>query len=254
MIHHYGKVFQDREDAKAGYYFTLAQEEARVRPGVPAWFNLLQQALVARQWEAALDASERILKRADRVHPLVYFGGGCALQELGRHAEALERFRALLAQQPSHAPALIRQAFSLARLGRLGEARAQAAKAQQAQPDYLPAYGDLAEIEFTAGNFQAARRCVQQALALAPAEPKLHAALLKIDGELGDPAATVQDAWAAIQAVPGGGGGLWHLLVAVFLLKEGERESAREILALGLGQFPGHPDLVRLQQTAGMVT
>jgi len=54
-------------------------------------------------------------------------------------------------------------------------------------------------------------------------------------------------AWEALQALPRGGEGIWHQLVALGLLARGERGAAAEVLDQGLAVFPGHLGLVTMR-------
>ena len=70
---------------------------------------------------------------------------------------------------------------------------------------------------------------------------------LVVLGGQGDPRAAARNAWDALQAVPGGGQGLWHQIVFRVLLAQGDRAEAAEVLRRGLAAFPGNQELEALQ-------
>jgi len=248
VIHHYGKLLQDREKQKIDYYLELARRDAAKDPNDKwALFNLLQQALVARQWRTALDASEASLKLGQMVEPLVLYGAGVACQELGRHADALKYFHLLMGHAPNHALAVMGKGVSTEALGDPQGGRELIKKAIQIQPGYMPARCALADLEQRQGNFDAARRAVLNAVAVAPREPSLYDQLLKIEMARGNVKQAVEDALLALKVCPGGGQGRWHRLAAVYMGQTGQRGAAISILDRGLKEFPDDPDLKRLR-------
>lgn len=253
VIHHFGKADLAREAAKKDYYLELAQREAQARPQeLQAHFNLLQQAMAAQAWplvEAAAFAALK-LSDAENVHPLVWLGAGMALQANGRHTEALPHLERLLALEPRHAQGLARRAVSLAAVGRLEEAREALRAAIAAEPGFIVPYVNLAELESQGGNPLAAQAALAAGLAANPADPQLLHAQVQLALSQGDLDRAVQAAWAAIQACPGGGQGVWHRLVAFQLLQKGLSAQAVEVLDLGLRTFPENEDLLRLRKLA----
>jgi len=248
VIHHYGKLHRDREAHKADYYLRLARLEADRNPE-DGWalFNLLQQALVARQWETALEASAASLGLGGGVEPLVLYGAGVACQQLGRHGEAVGHFDSLLGRSPDHYLAVMAKGVSKEALGDAAGGRELIEAAIRMQPGHIPAHVAKAELELGLGDFDEARRVAQGALAIAPTEPALYDLLLKIEMARKNTTQAVQDALKGIRECPGGGQGRWHRLAAVYLCQTGERQAGRSILELGLRAFPGDPDLERLK-------
>jgi tetratricopeptide (TPR) repeat protein len=248
VIHHYGKLFRDRERQKAGYYLELARRDAAKNPG-DKWtlFNLLQQALVAQEWELALEASETSLRLGQTVETLVLYGAGVACQRLGRHMDAMKHFHLLTSHAPGHALAVRGKGISAEALGDPAGGRELIEKAIRLQPGYMPARCALAELHLRLGDFGAARRTALDAVVAAPREPALYDLLLKIEMARGNPAQAVEDALLAIEMCPGGGQGRWHRLAAVHKCQTGERAAAAAILDAGLREFPGDPDLARIR-------
>jgi len=248
VIHHYGKLYRDRENSKAQYYFTLARREAEKNPA-DKWnqFNLLQQALCAGLWETALEAAKARIKLSPAVEPVVLYGAGLALQKMNRHEEAIEYFDLLLKQNPKHALVTLYKGSSYEALGNLNAARELMIKAIDLQSGYIQAYMCLSDLELRLNNFDAARKRVLDAIDMAPTESALYDLLLKIELARGDRRQAVQDALRGIKMCPSGGEGRWHRLVAVCLYQTGETATARSILELGLRTFPDDPDLTRLK-------
>jgi glycosyltransferase involved in cell wall biosynthesis len=248
VIHHYGKLNSDREGYKARYYFTLAEREAQKNPA-DKWsqFNLLQQALRAEQWEAALGAAQATIKFNLTAEPLVFYGAGVALQKMERHEEAVEYFDLLLKQNPKHALGILCKGSSYEALGNANGARELMIKAIDLQPSYVPAYVSLSELELRLNNFEAARKIALDAMNVTPAESALYDLLLKIELARDNRQQAAQDALRGIQQCPAGGEGRWHRLVAVCLYQTGETAAARSMLELGLRTFPNDPDLTRLK-------
>ena len=248
VIHHYGNLYKERLERKAPYYLELARLEADENPAdVMAQFNLLQQALVAKQWDVALKTARTSLKLTSSVHPLVYYGAGVALQQLGRHGEAIEYFDVLLGKDPDHILAILAKGVSKEALGDVDAGRGLIMKAMEKQPDYLPARASLAELELRLKNFNAARKITLDAMKISPKEPAIYNLLVKIELARNNQGQAARDAMFGLRNCPSGGEGLWHRLAAVYLIQSGDRLAAGDILGLGLKAFPHDPNLARLK-------
>jgi glycosyltransferase involved in cell wall biosynthesis len=248
VIHHYGKLLAEREEYKAQYYLTLARREADANPGfAAAQFKLLQQALVAKQWEVAVMAAQAYLKLASALDPFVLYGGGMALHALNRHEEAIRYFDLLLSQHPEHAMAMLAKGHSYRAMGNFSACRELIMKTLDLEPGNVTAHKRLAELEYDENNLDAARKAALNAMALAQDEPLIYDFLIRIEMTRDNPQQAVQDALLAIQRCPGGGEGRWHHIAAVYFGQLGQRAKARSILELGLKSFPGEPDLMRLK-------
>lgn len=252
VIHHFGKLFDDREAAKKTYYFELARKEAQAHPAnFQCQFNLVQQALVAQEWTTVLEAADAYLRLRKDAPLLIHLAAGTALQRLERHEEALGRFQQLLAMAPSHVMGLTGKAVSLALLGRLDEAEGLFRKALMLQPSFVLPLLNLSELESIRGHYAKAREILQQALEAHPYNAQLLTGLVKADVRANDTEAAVKDAWAALQKCPAGGDGLWHQLVAVWLEQRGHGSQALAILEAGLKTFPENAELLRLRNALG---
>jgi tetratricopeptide (TPR) repeat protein len=248
VVHHYGQTLADRVERKLSLYLDLARKDVRERPEVfQSHHNLVLQAASAQDWATVLEAAADLERRFPRrPTSTVLFAQAMALQNLGRHREALAAFDHLLQLSPGHALAEARRGVSLAALGRPEEARRVYRAALRKNPRFLLPYVLLAELDEGLGDAAQARAALLEGTRACPADPALWVRLLGLDMAAGATDLAVQDAWSAIQACPGGGAGHWHSLVGLALLRRGERQQGRAVLALGLQAFPGHPALTRL--------
>jgi tetratricopeptide (TPR) repeat protein len=273
VIHHYGKLLAEREEYKAQYYLMLARQEAEDNPDfAPVHLRLLQQALIAKQWETALEAAkasiklalavdpfvlygggsaqeaiEANIKLALAVDPFILYGGGLALQALNRHGEAILYFDLLLSQHPEHAMAILAKGRSCKAQGNVGAGRKFIMNTLELEPGNVMAHKLLAELEYDENNLDAARKAALDAIALAPNEPLTYDFLIKIEMTRDNPQQAVQDALLGIQRCPNGGDGRWQYIAAVYFGKIGQRARARFILEQGLKRFPNDVDLLRLR-------
>jgi len=250
VIHHFGKLFREKEIDKSVYYLELAEIEARQDPNnFQVQFNLLQQALLAGAWQSAHLAALTCLQLREAVPSLVLLGEAVALQELGHPKKALPFLERVLEVEPANPTALLRKAVSFALMDDTNAARTQFQTAIRAQPDYLLPYLNLSELERKVGDATAARHAILSGLSWAPRDPSLLGALVTLSVETQDLPQVLQDCLMALSRLPGGGLGLWHRLAALGLAQLGERGAAREMLDAGLHRFPGDPELVRLRSS-----
>jgi glycosyltransferase involved in cell wall biosynthesis len=249
VIHHYGKLLNDRTRHKIRYYFMLAQQEAKKRPKDKwAHYNVLQQALLAEQWEVAIRAAQKYMDLDINANPFVVYGGGQALQELGRHREAIKYFDVLLSQAPKYVLAMVRKGLSYKALGNVDAARQLMTEAIELDPACIQAYGCLAELEFSLNNFDAARRTVLDAIKIAPNEPVLYNLLVKTEMARSNHRQAGRDAMLGLQNCPNESNNLWYRLAAVYLSETGKHENAKAVLESGLKAFPDDPGLARLKK------
>lgn len=250
VIHHYGKVFQDREARKKAWYLDLARREARREPGsFQAQFNLLQQALAAASWKEALEAATACL--AHQPVPLALLGAGLALQELGRPGEALPHLDALIAQQPGHSLARSRRGVSLALLGRGDEALLAWRAVRREDPGCSLAHLNQAEFEAMAGQPEAALRTLEEGLQACPRDPALWERRIQLAATLQGLGPAARLARQALERLPEGGDGLWHRLAALGEAQEGRLAEALAWVQQGLERHPENPDLIGLGERLG---
>ncbi len=249
LLHHFGKVMPEREDHKRTYYLDLAKRDAREHPGrKQAHFNLLQQAINAHDWEAALGAAQAYRDLSPTGPSLVLFGGGVALQSLGRQGEALAWFQSLLSSHADHAPGRTRQAVSLALLGRHDEARRAFELAVLHGSHFTLAWVNYAEWALQNRAPEEARSILERGLTANPRELSLWSALVDLGVRQERLDLAARDAARALGVHAQGGGGLWHRLVALYLWQGQRLDQARHILRLGRQAFPQDPDLRSLAE------
>jgi tetratricopeptide (TPR) repeat protein len=249
VIHHYGQTLPARVETKKPLYLEIARLDAQERPDAfEAHVHFVLQAASAEDWPATLEAAAGMEARFPRqVHPGSLFSRALALQNLGRHREALEAFDRLLGLDPDHATGALRRGLSLAALGRAAEARRIYREAIRRNPAYPVPRVFLANLEVKAGAPGEARAVLEAGLRDAPGDPVLWNRLVHLGLETSEPARAAEDAWAALRACPQGGDGLWHRLVAVTLLKQGAKEPAAAVIRAGLAAFPGDEGLLKLK-------
>jgi tetratricopeptide (TPR) repeat protein len=250
VIHHYGKTFSDRQEYKAKYYLTLALQEVDKDPlCAHTQFNLMQQALAARQWEVAHRAATACINRNDEeAEPFVLFGNGLALKELGKHEEAIENFDKLLKLNPKHSLAMAQKGSSIVALGNVDAGRQLVVQALELAPGFAPTYQYLANLDFSQNNLDSARRLASEALRIAPNEPGMYDLLMKIDIADNDFEGAAKHALQGIENCLDGAKAVWYSVASAFLLKEGQREAGRSILELGIQAYPEDPELIRLKR------
>jgi protein O-mannosyl-transferase len=115
-------------------------------------------------WTDSLTLFEHALRVTDR-NVVVHDRLGAALNHLGRHQEAREHFRAVLAIRPRDAGAHLGLGMAAHDMGHLDEAVTEFRKALQIRPDFAEAHGNLAlalrmqgRIDEAIGEFAAAAR------------------------------------------------------------------------------------------------
>lgn len=253
VLHHFGKVLQDREERKRTYYLDLARRDAEERPlEVQAHFNLLIQALAAHEWDLAARAAWAYADLSKDLPTMVLYGGGLAMQHQGRHEEALRWLGSLLRAVPDHVAARTREGVGLAALGRVDEARQALRQATEVGPTYALAWLNLSELELKSGQLAACRAALEAGLAVLPRETRLWEALVELGLREQSLERAARDASRALAQQPTGGGGLWHRLVVLALLGQGQQEAACQVLQRGQQTFPEDPELRGLAQRLGL--
>ena len=251
-IHHFGKVDLDREAEKRVRYLQLARQQTEEQPRhAQAWFNLLIQAASAEAWGEAIHAAGRFLQLNPHPSPLGLTTVALAYQEGGRAAEAVPLWRRALKAQPGDPQIIGGLARALGLAGHPGEAQGALAQALRTNPRQPALWLGLAEAHLADGQADAAREALRQAITACPEDEPLRDRLIALDLQAGQEQQAVLSAWTALRAIPHGGRGRWHALVAGFLLSQGETAKGRLILEDGLRRFPGQTQLEGLAKTAG---
>jgi glycosyltransferase involved in cell wall biosynthesis len=263
VIHHYGKLLVGRDEHKTQYYLFLAAKEAEKNPTFEkAQFNLLQQAVNAKQWELALKAAQARIKLNANVEPFVLFGKGWALQELGRHEEAIFTFDLLLYSDPKHVYALAHKAISLVATGEPDAARRLMSEAIGIDPSFYQGFDYMARMDFLDKNYDGARKMALNALSIVPQDPSIHDLLMQIELARGDYGQAAQDALLGIRSCPDGGYPKWREYLAAYYrnateleLRNNNPEAVRKLALEAIEIVPDEPGyydlLLRMEAANG---
>jgi len=247
-IHHFGKIDSQRDLAKQPIYLDLAKREAADNPDDPiAHGNVMQEALILEDWPTVLESARTYLKLKGHAPVLVYLGGAKALISTGKPDEALD-FLAPIDNDAAHDPAVLElKAEALQEIGNLQEAVDTCLLSIDTDPNYTASFIRLAKILEYDGDTESARRVLEAGLDQNPQDQKLWEFLVGHSAKHKD-ARVAQDAWHAIKAVPKGGQGIWHLLVAQVLNDQGDLEEAVHVLDLGLDAFPDNSEIMEMHK------
>lgn len=189
-----------------------------------------------QQLPAAIDSYGRALQLEPQLD-IAQFNLGTALEESGRHAEAIACYDRILARQPNFAAQLGR-ANSLLALGRAEEAIAAYLAAARSEPDNIDLHVNLGAALFQRQRNEEALVWLERALLLQPGHPgamRNHALVLQ---------ALQQPVGAARFAVAGPGaavppGDAWFLRARA-LASLGRWEDCMTMLERALQQQPDH--------------
>jgi tetratricopeptide (TPR) repeat protein len=248
VIHHFGKMNSKRDMAKQPMYLALAKKEAFARPDDPiAHGNVLQEALILEDWPSVLDAARAYVRIKGAAPPLVHLGAAKAFVATGRPEEALKQLVPIDIEGRPDPAVLELKAQCLQALGRHAEAAETCLTAIEADPGYTAPFMRLSRMLDEDGDQDYARSVLEAGLDQNPRDMRLWEALVGLSSKHKDPR-VAQDAWHAIQAVPNGGTGIWHLIVAHVLKEQGDAEEAASVLDRGLAAFPGNAEIMELKK------
>jgi len=248
VIHHFGKVDVGREAEKKVAYLHLAQTQAQANPTSPqAWFNLMSQAALAAEWPRVIQAAEAYLRLQRQIPLPVLTTLALAYQQTGNPRKGVPLLQKVLTAEPRHRLALALLPQLLLQAGLRPEAIKAFRQALSIQPDVTDLHLGLAGALVESGKSAEAVETLRAALSLFPKHPALWDRLLQLRLAEGQQAQAAAEAWEALRALPGGGGGHWHALVAGFLMRAGQVPQAHAILDLGLKLHPSHEGLQRLR-------
>ncbi|HEX7964366.1 MAG TPA: sulfotransferase [Gammaproteobacteria bacterium] len=160
-------------------------------------------------------AAERLYREALALNP-GYLGGHISLGLLyagqGDHPRALAEFDAALALDPANFDAWFNRAHSLIQLARLPEAREAYGEAAGAAGNDVDRLLGVASALREAGEVEAARRCHERALELAPGYPPAENSLGNLLGMVGDLAGAERHYRRALELKPDYAGAYHNLL------------------------------------------
>ncbi|MCL1908715.1 MAG: glycosyltransferase [Holophagaceae bacterium] len=241
IIHHFGKIDEEAELAKQPTYLELAKKDAADRPDDSfAHYNVLQSAMALMEWPTVLESARAYIRLKGAAPMYVYLAGAQALIATERPEEALAFIAPVEELHEEFSPALmVVKAEAQYAMGKVGEAVETCLLAIDARPDYTASFASLSKILDAEGDRENAYRILEAGLDQNPIDAALWEALVGLSAKHKE-ARVAQDAWHAIQAVPRGGKGIWHLLVAHVMYRQGDAEGAAMVLDFGLEAFPGN--------------
>ena len=115
IVHHYGKLDDEREDFKEMYYLALTVLDYRDRPeDKRTSYNLAIHAFKAGLWKQALEAAERYMGLGSDSETTVVLVAALACQKMGRWTDSEHYLRAILKSFPDHVLSL--NAMAVARI------------------------------------------------------------------------------------------------------------------------------------------
>ncbi|MCL1894593.1 MAG: glycosyltransferase [Holophagaceae bacterium] len=240
-IHHFGKVDEERELEKMPSYLRLAKKDAVDQPDSSfAQYNVLQSAIVLKEWPTVLESAQAYLRIEGFGPAFVYLAGAQALIAMGKPEEALAFLAPVEKLEVQFSPALlVVKAEAHYALGNLDSAVETCLIAIDESPDYTSSYTCLSKILEASGDTENARKILEAGLDQNTVDQNLWEALVGLSAKYKDPRVT-QDAWHAIMSVPTGGQGIWHMLVAHVLYRQGDIAEATKVLDMALVAFPGN--------------
>jgi glycosyltransferase involved in cell wall biosynthesis len=249
ILHHFGKLDNQREAHKKEFYLSLCENEVRTKPGhYLSVFNLILQSKVAEQWDRCLKAVELFASIQENIPPLVLMAAGISHLRLGNPDAAGFWFDKVLTLDPLHAEALVHKAQCLVGGNKLGEASLLLENAITAHPGFVVPYIQLADLRVKQGNPAKARETLLHGVHSNPGEEVLYTKLIHLDQQHGEVLRAATTAAQAISVLPQGGGGLWHRMLVMGLLLAGKKEAAASVAELSCQAFPENTSLARLRQ------
>jgi len=247
-LHHFGKHDIQREQDKQPIYYELAKQDLADNPNdAYAHYNVLQEAIALEDWPAVLDAAQAILRLKGTAPVQVYIGGAKALMAIGRPDEALEFLAPVDSQAQPNPCVEVTKADILQMLGRLQEAADACVLAIDTDPYYTASYIALSKILDSSYDLENARRVLEAGLDQNTKDIRLWESLVGLSAKYKDDR-VAQDAWHAILAIPTGGQGIWHQIVAHALLGSGDVDMALQVLDRGLSALPSNAEIIEMKQ------
>jgi len=159
-----GRIVEARQVAQAGL--------ERFPESAELHFCLGNIFLAEKQWEPAVANFRRVLSLAPD-HTLACVNLSVALQELGRHDEALEAIDHALAIAPAEADWHLKRGYILQMQSRFESAGDAYGSAIALQPDLAKAYANLGSVLEQGGQLDAAVANYRKAVEFAPQDPDL---------------------------------------------------------------------------------
>lgn len=195
------------------------------------------QAFAARQWSDVI----RLLPAGTLDDPEDVRQCALALSESGRPQEGLSLIDRIRRDRPADVVLATNAASILKRLDRVGDAESLLRDVVTAQPDFLPAWLNLANLLRADARLDEARPCYARVLELERAHVAARVALAEIDKALGDIDSAVSGFREAIRWRPTCGQAWWGIANLKTLPFDADDRARLE----SLWADPGLPDIDR---------
>src|ERR1700744_399729 len=189
--------------------------------------------------EAVLDKASSTETEVDRLRQL---------QRQGRHGEALEGARALLAGLPKNRDLLLIEAMSLRHLGRIDEALAVLDRLEQLQPRFSQMYQERGLCHVARKDAPKAIDALLRAVNINPALPmswRMLEGVYRLSGDAAN-AETAAAHVTTLKALPP------DVVTATSLFSDGDLAPAEQIVRAFLLRHGNHPEAMRLLAKIGM--
>ncbi len=163
-----------------------------------------------------------------------------SLHKAGRHAEAEQSYRALLARSPRHPPVLYLLGLCRLEQGDLGEGSGLLRKLLKLAPEHADGHHALGRALLASGQVSQAEKMLKRALRLDPALTDSHVALGNLEAQRGRPERAEAYYRDALAGAPGHAG-LWNNLANV-LRAQGRDSEALEAWQSALKADPNNAE------------
>ena len=209
-LHYAGVVMYQSGDPSGAV--DLIRQSIAADPGPAEPWSTLAQALEAvNRPEAAVNALKEAARRAPH-EPAIWSNLAAAELALGRHAEAEASARRAIAADPRYAHGWHNLALVLQPQGRVLEALDAVNRAAALAPDEFAVVGCRAQLQEDLGQYPAAKKTLDGALARWPTLAPLHSQAGHLAERMGDLPAAVKAYGNAVRLAADDGGSLSQLL------------------------------------------
>jgi glycosyltransferase involved in cell wall biosynthesis len=123
ILHHFGKLDEDRQTYKNDFYLRLCEKDAEGDTrDFRSLFNLMMQYRAAGKWAPCLEAAEGFMQIQKKAPVTVLLTASTCHRNLGNLDAALHYFERALTVEPEHAGALAEKGLCLILMGNPREA------------------------------------------------------------------------------------------------------------------------------------